>query len=113
MCVASDESPELLANAFKALVTGHQKIIKGGQGPEAANNVQVCSATGAFRLLELCCAGFLRPGGPVAPMHMRLNPNNVSNQVHLHLHFCHIDDASDSSNAPTFWTWRTYRVYDW
>lgn len=45
---ASDESPELLANAFKALVTGHQKIIKGGQGPDAANNVQVQLAV--FRL---------------------------------------------------------------
>lgn len=44
-----DEAPELLASAFKALVTGHQKVAKGRQGDDAANNVQVNSAPVAFQ----------------------------------------------------------------
>lgn len=39
-----DEAPELLASALKALVTGHQKVSKGRQGHNAANNVQVIGA---------------------------------------------------------------------
>ena len=57
MNVESDEAPELLGSAFRALVTGHQTIVKGGQGLDAANNVQVCSATSVFSCsISVCVA---------------------------------------------------------